>query len=99
MRSMLLSSSVMLAVAVVPAVAQVTVDVGRISCEQYTAFKVADPRDIAIWMSGYYHGKRGNTVLETQALAEQARKLQDYCIHNPQVQVMQAVETLFGAAK
>jgi hypothetical protein len=34
--------------------AQVTIDVSKITCEQYLGFKVADPRDIGIWLSGYY---------------------------------------------
>jgi hypothetical protein len=42
------------AVAVVPAHAQVTVDVSKITCEQYILFTVADPHDIAVWLSGYY---------------------------------------------
>jgi hypothetical protein len=99
MRSMLLSSAVMLALAAVPVQAQVTIDVAKINCDQYLGFKVADPRDVAIWLSGYYSGKRGTAVLETQVLVEHSRKLQDYCIRNPQVPVMQAVETLFGAAR
>jgi hypothetical protein len=50
-------------------------------------------------LSGYYHGKRGDTTLETQTLIANARKLQTYCGRNPQTPVMQAVETLFGKAQ
>jgi acid stress chaperone HdeB len=54
------------------------------------------PKNIAIWMSGYYHGKRGDTTLDTQALIANAKKLRDYCFRNRQALVMEAVETLFG---
>jgi hypothetical protein len=74
--------------------AQVTLDVSKISCEQFAGYKVANPRDIAIWLSGYYNGHRGNTMLDPQAMAANANKLQDYCIRNRQVPVMRAVETL-----
>src|SRR5262245_52207297 len=84
--------------AVATARAQVTVDVSKITCDQFTGFKVTDPRDIAIWLSGYYSGKRGSTIIDTQALKANERKLQDYCIRNPQVLVMQAVETVLGPA-
>src|SRR5215471_9593109 len=54
-----------------------------------------DPRDIAIWLSGYYHGKRGEaTVDKVKLLNEYAKEVRDYCFRNPQTSVMQAVETL-----
>jgi acid stress chaperone HdeB len=76
--------------------AQVTLEVSKITCEQYHAYKVTNPQNIAIWVNGYYHGKRGDVTLDTQRLVENARKLRDYCRRNPQTLVMQAVETLFA---
>jgi len=86
-----------LALAKVPlAQAQVTLEVSKITCEQYNAYKVTNPQNIAIWVNGYYHGKRGDVTLDTQRLVENARKLRDYCRRNRQTLVMEAVETLFG---
>ena len=34
------------------------IEVSKITCEQYLGFSVADPRDINIWLSGYYTGKQ-----------------------------------------
>jgi hypothetical protein len=76
--------------------AQVTLDVSKITCEQYNAYKITNPQNIAIWVNGYYHGKRGDVTLDTQGLVENARKLRDHCRRNPQTLVMQAVETLFA---
>jgi len=67
--------------------AQVTLDVSKITCDQYTGYKVTNPQNIAIWVSGYYHGKRGSTTLDTQGLVANARKLQTYCGRNPQTLV------------
>jgi acid stress chaperone HdeB len=55
--------------------AQVTIEVSKITCDQYLGFTVADPRDINIWLSGYYHGQQGSTALEPQRLKEMANKL------------------------
>jgi acid stress chaperone HdeB len=86
-----------LAVERVPAArAQVTLDVSKITCEQYNAYKVTNPQNIAIWVNGYYHGKRGDVTLDTQGLVENARKLRDYCRRNRQTLVLDAVETLFA---
>jgi acid stress chaperone HdeB len=82
-----------------PAHAQVMLDMSKVTCDQYYGYKVANPQNIAIWLSGYQHGKRGDTMLDTQALVEKAKKVRDYCRRNPQTLVMQAVETLFGETR
>jgi hypothetical protein len=76
--------------------AQVTVDVSKITCDQFTLYKVTDPRNIAIWLSGYYHGLHKTTVIDTQALADNLKKITDYCNMKPSDTVFKAVETVFG---
>ena len=76
--------------------AQVTVDVPKMTCEQFATYKVASPKNIAIWLSGYHHGARGDTVIDTQQLDEDTDKIQRYCIDNPNTPLMQAVETVIG---
>jgi len=75
--------------------AQVTVDVSKITCNQWVDREVGDPRDITIWLSGYYHGKRGETTVDkVKLLNDYTKEVRDYCFRNPQTSVMQAVETL-----
>ena len=76
--------------------AQVVIDVGKITCQQFATYKVAHPDRLAIWLNGYFHGKRGDLMVDTQELAGNTDKVQDYCLKNPDVPLMQAVETLFG---
>lgn len=82
-----------------PAHAQVSIDLSKVTCEQWSGYKITNPRNIALWLSGYYNGKRGNTVVDTQALEAENQKLQNFCITNGQMPVMQAAEKLFGTAK
>ncbi len=77
--------------------AQVTVDVAKISCEQFVLFKVADPDTIAVWLHGYYSGKEGNTVVDVEALKENVRKLRAHCLQNRDATLLDAVEALRGA--
>jgi hypothetical protein len=79
-----------------PAHAQVMLDLSKITCDQWSGYKITNPQNIALWLSGYYNGKRGNTVIDTQALAAENQKLRDFCITNGQMPVMQAAEKLFG---
>jgi hypothetical protein len=72
--------------------AQTTIDVTKITCEQYQLFKVADPQKIAIWLSGYYHGQKNDPVLETQKLDAEAKKLMDLCYTNRNTPVMNVIE-------
>ena len=74
--------------------AQVTVDVAKISCDQFTSFNIRNPEEIAIWLSGYYHGKRDSTVIDTEGLRRDTKKVWDYCVRNPKIPLMNAVETL-----
>src|SRR5882672_7693143 len=78
---------------------QVTLDASKITCDQFTLYKITDPDNIAIWLSGYYHAKRGNTLVDTQQLKANMEKIKTFCRLKPEVTVMQAVETVFGPAK
>lgn len=63
----------------------------------FATYKVANPDRIAIWLNGYFHGKRGDMIVDTQELDESTDKVKEYCIKNPDVLLMQAVEALFGS--
>jgi len=78
--------------------AQVTIDVAKISCKQFTSFKVANPDQIALWISGYYNGKRGNTVIDVEKLRSNALNVKNYCYNHPDILVMEAVETVLGVS-
>jgi len=86
---------------VFPARGQVTVDVSKITCEQFLAFSVADPRDIAIWLSGYYHGKEGSMIFEPQRLKDIADRLKSACFQRPNstLPVTQVIAKLLQAEK
>ena len=87
----------MFALLVVPAaLAQVTIDVSKITCDQYLLDKVTDFRTITAWLDGFYAGKHNNTVVDTQALQRNADKVEEYCKSHRDMALMQAVETTLG---
>ena len=100
LRSKLVIATLMIAFGLCPmAQAQVTIDVAKITCDQFTLYKITDPQNIALWLSGYYHGQHNNTIVDTQGLAANLRKIKDYCNLKPNETVMHAVESVFGPAK
>lgn len=74
------------------AYSQVTIDVSKITCEQFLHNKVASNRTVAIWLSGYRSGQRNDPVVDTQAVARNVGKVTRYCDKNRSVLLMQAVE-------
>jgi acid stress chaperone HdeB len=76
--------------------AQEVVDVSKITCGQFATYKIADPDHIAIWLSGYYHGTRGDMTLDIQTLKANATKVEEYCLMKPEVLLIQAVKTVLG---
>jgi hypothetical protein len=57
------------------ALGQVSIDVSKITCDQFAQGKVGLPRTTAIWLNGYYHGKR-----VAQPLIRSSLKLSSECL-------------------
>src|SRR5437773_12544886 len=55
--------------------AQVTVDVSKITCEQFVLYQITDADNIAVWLHGYHSGKRGTTMVDVQTFKQNANKL------------------------
>ena len=85
--------------AAVPAQAQTTIDISKITCEQWLAFKVADPDHIALWLSGYFNGRRDNTVVEVQSFKKNIDSVRELCIRSPNMLIMKAVENKIQGKK
>ena len=77
-----------------PLRAQVTIDIAKITCEQFILFKIMDPEKIAYWLSGYYNARRENTIIDPQVFTDIFDRTKDHCRSNLQITVMKAVETL-----
>jgi len=89
---------VLSSIAFAPAFGQVVVDVSKITCDQFVHAKIATPLYLAAWISGYYHAKRNNRIVDLQALEENMNKVQNYCYDekNFKVPVLKAVERVLG---
>jgi acid stress chaperone HdeB len=44
--------------------AQVTIDITKITCNQFLAGQLTDSRTLGIWLNGYVNGARGKTLIE-----------------------------------
>jgi acid stress chaperone HdeB len=80
--------------------AQVTIDIAKITCGQFLAYSIADPKDIALWLNGYYTGRRGgSTLIEPEMLKANYGRIRSHCLVNQDMTVMHAIEALFSDRK
>jgi acid stress chaperone HdeB len=75
--------------------AQVTIDVAKITCEQFVLVKVADPNVLAAWFNGYYSAKRGTTTVDAEKLKENSQTLLKYCYSHLKSTLFEAIEDVF----
>jgi acid stress chaperone HdeB len=76
-----------------PLFSQTTIDVAKITCEQFLLWP--DTRSLSIWLNGYYHGRRGDPIVAAERAKANGKKLWSACLvpKNTNVSVMQLIET------
>jgi len=81
--------------------AQVAIDASRITCDQFVHSKIAPPRTIAAWLSGFYSGKRDTHLIDSQTFEANLIRLEQFCYDekNFKIKVMDAIEKSIGTGK
>ncbi|HLL26088.1 MAG TPA: HdeA/HdeB family chaperone [Xanthobacteraceae bacterium] len=78
--------------------AQTTLDVTKITCEQFALGQVAPQDYLEIWLSGYYYGKHNNTTIEVEQLKENMNVIKRDCYYS-KGNLMQEVERVLSQGK
>ncbi len=78
----------------VPALAK-EVDVSKLTCKEVGAMSPGRIAGVAMWMSGYVHGKAGNTMVDSEKAHANAEKVAAYCKSNAGATLASAVEAVF----
>jgi acid stress chaperone HdeB len=89
----------LLALAALPARAQTTIDVAKISCRQFIFDDIALSKSIAVWLSGYYSGTQHNTLVDMSLMERNIDKVEDFCRLNLEMTVMDAAKKALGVGK
>jgi HdeA/HdeB family len=91
----LLLTSALLMFVQIPAQAQVTVDVAKVTCDELFKEETQwTSGEIIFWLSGYYHGEGHNTIVQPGALKRDEEKLNQYCYGHGDTTVMDAVKDM-----
>lgn len=100
MKARLLLTSALFVFAQFPASqAQTTMDVSKITCEDYFMDRITFSQYIVMWFSGYYNGKRNNTIIDPNAAKDNEEKVNRYCYQHREATVMDAVKNVLGFDK
>ena len=97
---LLFTSALFLFVQIATMHAQETVDVAKITCQQVIMGRLAPPtHDVVMWLSGYYNGKRDNTIIDPDLAKKNKEKVNQYCYEHRETTVMDAVKNVLGFDK
>jgi acid stress chaperone HdeB len=77
----------------------ITIDVSKLTCKDFMFDTVTLTDNIAYWLSGYYNGKRGNTVVDLAGLRDYVNKVEQYCPQKEDMPVMKAAEAVLETNK
>ncbi len=102
MRIWLVTVALAFAVLAAPsAQAQMTVDLAKVTCRQYLFdnFISANAPMVAVWFSGYFNGKRNNTVIDIGAFRKTKDVVEDYCRMNLDLTLIDAATKTLGLDK
>jgi acid stress chaperone HdeB len=75
---LLLTSALFVLAQITAPQAQATVDVSKITCDQLVKEKPVPSKYVVLWLSGYYNGKRNNTIIEPEAIDKNEQKVDFY---------------------
>jgi acid stress chaperone HdeB len=77
--------------------AEIKIDVAKLSCKDFMVPTFILPDNIAYWLSGFYNGKHGNTVIDIVGLQDYVNKVELYCSNHQDETVMKAAENVVRA--
>jgi hypothetical protein len=94
-KARLLLTSALLMFVQIPAQAQVSVDVAKVTCDELFKEELQwTSGEIILWLSGYYHGEGHDTIVQPGALKRDEEKLNEYCYGHGDTTVMDAVKNM-----
>ena len=97
---LLLTSTVFLFAQMPTMQAQESLDLAKITCEQFQMRKLnTPPRDIVLVLTGYFHGKRNDTIIEFQAIKKHEEQVNSYCNAHLDMTLIDAAKNALGFDK
>ena len=81
----------LLVVSLLPAKAQVRLDMTRVTCGQWLGYDPDRKKFVRLWMSGYFSASTNRDVLDLQYLQRNTEKVTAYCKTHKAERFMSAI--------
>jgi hypothetical protein len=90
--------SLTLAISIVPVVAnaQLTIDMGKIRCDQYLAMPPSQSDHFSAWMSGWFSYQKSRTFVDLALHQKNIASVKDWCKYHPAESVMYGLQQAVG---
>jgi len=82
----------LLSASVLPAMAQVRLEMSRITCKQWLDAAWDQQNFMQYWMSGYFNASRSNNVLDFSRLKNNTKNVTNYCKRHGSETLMSAIQ-------
>ena len=76
--------------------AQLTIDMGSITCGQYLSMPPAQSRDFSAWMSGWFSYQLRKTSIDLVTHEKNIANVKAWCQYHPQETVMSGLKNATG---
>jgi hypothetical protein len=96
MKSRLIGAAIAISLLPAAANAQVTVDMGALTCEQYLAMSPSMSRDFSAWMSGWYSYQTRRRVVDVLTHQKNIASVKSWCQFRSRESVMAALQSVIG---
>ena len=91
-RNIFVIAMILLGASVLPATAQVRLEMTRITCKQWLDAAWDQQNFMQYWMSGYFNASRNNNVLDFSRLKNNTKNVTNYCKKHRSETLMSAIQ-------
>src|SRR5215470_4869771 len=78
-RIICLASAILVGAAVMPASAQINLDMNKITCGDWLGYDPTAQQFVRFWLSGYYNAAQNSNVLDMNRLQRNSANVVAYC--------------------
>ncbi len=82
--------------ALLPATAQVRLDMNKITCGELLGYNLIDQEFVRSWMAGYYAASRNIDVVDLRRVRSNSKKVTDYCKKHKSDPLPKAINKIVG---
>ena len=90
--NILVVAAALMGVSLLPAAAQIRLDMNRVTCKDYLEYSPESRNFIRFWMSGYYNAAANSSVLNYDRLQDNSARVMAYCKTNKSATLPTAIQ-------